>query len=153
MSKSQEYIDQNISKFEEELFDLLRIPSVSTDSSKKPAIKEAANFLLKQFESFDLERVELFETPGNPIVYAEHCPHDDKPTVLVYGHYDVQPSDPDELWDSPAFEPVVKDGNVYARGASDRVIQKNRAGNSGKCEIYSGRRRRNRFSEFGSFYH
>jgi acetylornithine deacetylase/succinyl-diaminopimelate desuccinylase-like protein len=119
MSKSQEYIDQNISKFEEELFDLLRIPSVSTDSSKKPAIKEAANFLLKQFESFDLERVELFETPGNPIVYAEHCPHDDKPTVLVYGHYDVQPSDPDELWDSPAFEPVVKDGNVYARGASD----------------------------------
>ncbi len=119
MSTSQDYIDNNIEKFQEELFDLLRIPSVSTDSSKKDAIKEAANFLLNQFKSFDLDKVELFKTPGNPIVYAEHCPHDDKPTVLVYGHYDVQPSDPDELWDSPAFEPVVKDGNVYARGASD----------------------------------
>ncbi len=119
MSTSQEYIDQNKDRFVEELFELLRIPSVSTDSSKKDAIRQAANFLLLQFNSMDLNRVELFETPGNPIVYAEHCPHEDKPTVLIYGHYDVQPSDPDELWDSPPFEPVIKDGNVYARGASD----------------------------------
>lgn len=119
MSITQEYIDQNKDKFIEELFQLLRIPSVSTDSSKKGDIKEAAEFLLNQLKGLDLNTVKLFETPGNPIVYAEHCPHDDKPTVLIYGHYDVQPSDPDELWDTPAFEPTVKDGLIYARGASD----------------------------------
>tara|TARA_R110000868_G_scaffold259361_11_gene517466 strand:+ start:1503 stop:2876 length:1374 start_codon:yes stop_codon:yes gene_type:complete len=119
MSKSQAYIDQNKDKFLEELFELLRIPSISTDSSKKGEIRSAANFLIGQLQSLDLNRVELFDTPGNPIVYAEHCPYDDQPTVLVYGHYDVQPSDPDELWDTPPFEPTVKNGDIYARGASD----------------------------------
>ncbi len=119
MSTSQDYIDNNKDRFIDELFELLRIPSVSTDSEKKGDIRKAADFLLNQFNSLNLNRTKLFETGGNPIVYAEHCPHDDKPTVLVYGHYDVQPSDPDELWDSPAFEPVIKDGDVYARGASD----------------------------------
>ncbi len=119
MNTSQEYIQQNKDRYVEELIELLRIPSVSTDSSKKDAIHQAANFLLSQFKQFNFNKVELFETPGNPIVYAEHCPHADKPTVLIYGHYDVQPSDPDHLWDSPAFEPVIKDGNIYARGASD----------------------------------
>ena len=119
MSTSQDYIDNNKDRFIDELFELLRIPSVSTDSEKKGDIRKAADFLLNQFNFLNLNSTELFETGGNPIVYAEHCPHDDKPTVLVYGHYDVQPSDPDELWDSPAFEPVIKDGDVYARGASD----------------------------------
>ena len=119
MSTSQEYIDQNKDKFVEELFELLRIPSVSTDSTKKDEIKKASQFLADQLNSLGLERVETFETPGNPIVYAEHCPHDDKPTVLIYGHYDVQPSDPDDLWDTPPFEPTIKDGLIYARGASD----------------------------------
>ncbi len=119
MNTSQEYIQQNKDRYIEELIELLRIPSVSTDSSRKDAIHQAANFLLSQFKQFDFNKVELFETPGNPIVYAEHCPHDDKPTVLIYGHYDVQPSDPDDLWESPAFEPVIKNGNIYARGASD----------------------------------
>ncbi|MEQ9309349.1 MAG: dipeptidase [Balneolaceae bacterium] len=119
MSKPQEYIDQHKEKFLDELFEFLRIPSISTDSSKKNDIRSAANFLIGQLESLNLDRVELYETPGNPIVYAEHCPHDDQPTVLVYGHYDVQPSDPDELWDTPPFEPTVKNGDVYARGASD----------------------------------
>lgn len=119
MNASQKYIDQNKDKFVNELIEILRIPSVSTDSSKKGDIRNAANFLLNQFKNFDFQRVELFETAGNPIVYAEHCPHKDKPTVLIYGHYDVQPSDPDHLWNSPAFEPVIKDGNIYARGASD----------------------------------
>ncbi len=119
MSKPQEYIDQNEEKFLTELFEFLRIPSISTDSSKKENIRDAANFLIGQLGSLELDRVELFETPGNPIVYAEHCPHDDQPTVLVYGHYDVQPSDPDELWDSPPFEPTIKNGDIYARGASD----------------------------------
>ena len=119
MSTSQDYIDNNKDRFIEELFELLRIPSVSTDSERKGDIRKAADFLLNQFNSLNLNRTELFETNGNPIVYAEHCPHNDKPTVLVYGHYDVQPSDPDELWDSPAFEPVIKNGDVYARGSSD----------------------------------
>ena len=119
MSRSQTYIDANQQKFLNELFELLRIPSVSADSSKKPAIQQAAHFLLNQLKALELEKVALFETPGNPIVYGEHCPHTNKPTVLIYGHYDVQPSDPDDLWHTPAFEPTLKDGNIYARGASD----------------------------------
>ena len=90
MSTTQEYIDQNKDKFVEELFDLLRIPSVSTDSSKKEEIKKAAGFLVGQLNNLNLDTVKTYETPGNPIVYAEHCPHDDRPTVLIYGHYDVQ---------------------------------------------------------------
>lgn len=119
MSTTQEYIDKNKDRYLDELFELLRIPSISTDSSKKGEIRKAADFLISQLESMDLNRVELFETPGNPIVYGEHCPYDDKPTVLIYGHYDVQPSDPDDLWDTPPFEPTIKDGLIYARGASD----------------------------------
>ena len=119
MSKSQAYINANQQKFLDELFELLRIPSVSTDSTKVDEIHKAANFLIQQLTSLHLDRVELFETPGHPIVYGEHCPHPDKPIVLIYGHYDVQPSDPDHLWDTPAFEPTIKDGNIYARGASD----------------------------------
>lgn len=119
MSKSQQYIDENKEKFVDELFELLRIPSISTDSSKKEEIKKAAAFLIDKLNELDLDKVELFQTPGNPIVYGEYCPYDDRPTVLIYGHYDVQPSDPDELWDTPPFEPTVKDGLIYARGASD----------------------------------
>lgn len=119
MSDPQAYIEQHKDKFLEELFELLRIPSISTDSTKKDDIRRAAGFLIDQLKSLELSRVELFETPGNPIVYGEHCPYNDRPTVLVYGHYDVQPSDPDELWHTPPFEPTIKDGNIYARGASD----------------------------------
>lgn len=119
MSTTQEYIDKNKDTFIDELFELLRIPSVSTDSSRKDAIHQAADFLINQLQNLELDTVKKFETPGNPIVYAEHSPHKDRPTVLIYGHYDVQPSDPDHLWDSPAFEPTVKNGLIYARGASD----------------------------------
>jgi len=119
MNKPQEYIDANRDRFKEELFDLLRIPSVSTSKENKGDVKKAAEFLANQFKNIGLDEVKLHETPGHPIVTAEKCPHEDQPTVLVYGHYDVQPSDPDELWNSPPFEPTVKDGRVYARGASD----------------------------------
>ena len=119
MSNSQAYIDQHQQKFLEELFELLRIPSISTDSTKKGDIKKAADFLVSQLNYLNLSRVELFETPGNPIVYGEHCPHPDQPTVLIYGHYDVQPPDPENLWTTPPFEPTIKDGNIFARGASD----------------------------------
>ncbi len=119
MSTPQSYIDANQEKFLNELLDLLRIPSISTDSTKKDAIQQAADFLLGKLNELDLDSVELFETPGNPIVYGEHCPYSDRPTVLVYGHYDVQPSDPEDLWDTPPFEPTIKEGNIFARGASD----------------------------------
>jgi acetylornithine deacetylase/succinyl-diaminopimelate desuccinylase-like protein len=119
MSDTQAYIDKNINKFQEELFQLLRIPSVSTDSNHKADVKKAAEFLIDQLENIGLDKVTLHETPGHPIVTAEKCPHPDRPTVLIYGHYDVQPSDPDHLWETLPFEPTVKNGRVYARGASD----------------------------------
>ncbi len=119
MSNVQEYIESNKENFKEELFELLRIPSVSTDSSHKGDVRKAAEFLKTNLESLDLDRVELFETDGNPIVYGELITDDSKPTVLVYGHYDVQPPDPLEKWDTPPFEPTVRDGDIYARGASD----------------------------------
>jgi len=119
MSNVQKYIDDNIKTFENELFDLLRIPSVSTDTKHKGDVKKAASFLINQLKEIGLDNVTLHETKGHPIITAEKLPHDDKPTVLIYGHYDVQPSDPDELWKTPPFNPTVIDGRVYARGASD----------------------------------
>ena len=119
MSTVQNYIDENIKEFENELFDLLRIPSVSTDSKHKEDVKKAASFLINQLEEIGLDNVTLHETKGHPIITAEKLPHRDKPTVLIYGHYDVQPSDPDDLWKTPPFEPTIIDGRVYARGASD----------------------------------
>ena len=116
---TNEFIEQHKDSFLDELFTFLRIASVSTDSSRKTEVEKAADFLLNQLNSLTLSRVERFETEGHPIVYGEHCPFDDRPTVLIYGHYDVQPSDPDHLWDSPPFEPTLKDGKIYARGASD----------------------------------
>ncbi len=119
MSNVQKYIDDNIKTFENELFDLLRIPSVSTDTKHKGDVKKAASFLINQLKEIGLDNVTLHETKGHPIITAKKLPHDDKPTVLIYGHYDVQPSDPDELWKTPPFNPTVIDGRVYARGASD----------------------------------
>lgn len=119
MSEVSKYIDINKKQFKGELFDFLRIPSISTDSDYKNDVKDAANFLKNQLESLDLDRVELFETQGNPIVYGELTTDESKPTVLVYGHYDVQPPDPVDLWETPPFEPTVRGGDIYARGASD----------------------------------
>ncbi len=114
-----EYIESNKEKFKEELFELLRIPSISTDSQRKDNIRSAAEFLKGQLGALELDRAEIFETDGNPIVYGELITDEAKPTVLVYGHYDVQPPDPLELWETKPFEPTVRDGNIYARGASD----------------------------------
>lgn len=119
MSEVSNYIESNKEQFKEELFNFLRIPSISTDSAYKDHVKEAADFLMSRLESLDLDRVELFETDGNPIVYGELITDESKPTVLVYGHYDVQPPDPEDLWDTPPFEPTVRNGDIYARGASD----------------------------------
>jgi acetylornithine deacetylase/succinyl-diaminopimelate desuccinylase-like protein len=104
--------------FLSELFDLLRFKSISTQDSHKPDILACAEFVNTKFKSLGLES-ELFQTKGHPLVFAQTKIDPNKKTVLVYGHYDVQPSDPDELWTSDAFEPVIRDGYIYARGASD----------------------------------
>lgn len=116
----QTYIDANIETFKQELFSLLRIPSVSTDSKRKGDVQAAAEFLRDRFLDAGLENVTIFPTPGHPIVYGDwlHA-GDDKPTVLFYGHYDVQPPDPLELWTNDPFEPTVVNGKVYARGSAD----------------------------------
>lgn len=119
MSTTQDYIDKNIEVFQEQLFEFLRIPSVSTDSERKEDVRRAADFLIKQLNEIGLDNVTLHDTPGHPIITAEKITRPGEPTVLIYGHYDVQPPDPEELWTTSPFEPTVKDGRVYARGASD----------------------------------
>ncbi|MCZ8354218.1 MAG: dipeptidase [Cyclobacteriaceae bacterium] len=115
----KEYIAQHQERFLQELFDLLRIPSVSADSKFKTDVRKAAEYVKARLLEAGATKVELVETKGHPIVFGEKIINPALPTVLVYGHYDVQPADPLHLWTSPAFEPVVKDGKIYARGACD----------------------------------
>ena len=115
----KEYIASNKQRFLSELFDWLRIPSISADSTQKADVRKAAEFLKEKIAAAGVDKVEICETKGHPIVYAEKLVDPAKPTVLVYGHYDVQPADPLNLWSSPPFEPVIKDDKIYARGACD----------------------------------
>ncbi len=114
-----QYIKSNQDRFLSELFELLKIPSVSADSKHKPDVRKAAEFVVQKLKDAGADKVELCETKGHPIVFGEKIIDPTKPTVLVYGHYDVQPADPLNLWNSPAFEPIIKDGKIYARGACD----------------------------------
>jgi acetylornithine deacetylase/succinyl-diaminopimelate desuccinylase-like protein len=114
-----DYIKENKQKFLNELFDLLRLPSVSADPKHKIDVLKTADFVKNSLVEAGVDNVEICETAGYPIVYGEKIIDPKLPTVLVYGHYDVQPADPLELWDSPAFEPVIKDEKIYARGACD----------------------------------
>ncbi|TRX58408.1 dipeptidase [Fulvivirga sp. M361] len=116
---TKEYIDNHQQRFIDELLDLLRIPSVSADGKFSNDVKKAADYIKQRLESAGADIVEVCETAGHPIVYGEKIIDPALPTVLVYGHYDVQPADPYELWDSPPFEPVIKDEKIYARGACD----------------------------------
>ncbi len=118
MQRVTEYIKKHRSAFEGDLSSLLRIASVSADSRHKPDIRRAAEWMVAQFKSLSLT-TELVETKGHPLVYAESPPVPGAPVVLVYGHYDVQPPDPLDLWVTPPFEPTVRDGKVFARGATD----------------------------------
>src|SRR5690554_5695600 len=115
----KEYIDSNIQRFQDELFDWLRIPSVSADSKYKQDVRKAAEFLKERFLEVGVDHAELCETGGHPIVFAEKRVNPNAHTILVYGHYDVQPADPLDLWISPPFEPTVRDGKIFARGACD----------------------------------
>ncbi len=115
----KKYIDQNKDRFLSELFELLKIPSISSDSAKKGDIVRTAEYLKEKFEAVGVDKAEICETAGNPIVYAEKIIDPSLPTLLIYGHYDVQPVDPIELWDSPPFEPEIRDEKIYARGSAD----------------------------------
>ncbi len=118
MASLDEYLQQNHSRFQRELSELLRIPSISANSAFRADVRRAAQWVADQFHGLKLS-TEMVETRGNPIVFAQSPPVPGAPTVLVYGHYDVQPPEPLEEWHSPPFEPAVRDGNIYARGATD----------------------------------
>ena len=119
MDAALQFAEQNREVALEELKAFLRIPSVSTLPEHAPDVRRAAEFLATELRRIGLEHVRLIEGRGHPLVYADHLHAPGKPTVLCYGHYDVQPPDPMEEWLSPPFEPEVRNGNVYARGAVD----------------------------------
>lgn len=119
MSVFKRWFDENRNQIKEDYFHFLRFPSVSTDASYEKHVLDCANFLTEYLKKGGLS-VEQIPTIGYPIIYAEDLTAGpDKPTILIYGHYDVQPVDPIELWDSPPFEPTERDGKIYARGAVD----------------------------------
>jgi acetylornithine deacetylase/succinyl-diaminopimelate desuccinylase-like protein len=113
------YVKENEGRFLEELKDLLRIPSISTLPENNEATHRAADFVADHLESAGLEHVEVIETSRHPLVYADWLHAPGKPTVLCYGHFDVQPPDPLDLWETPPFEPTERNGNLYARGSAD----------------------------------
>ncbi len=113
------YVQENETRFLEELKDLLRIPSISTSPEHNEATHRAADFVVDHLLAAGLQNVELIETERHPLVYADWMHAPGKPTVLCYGHFDVQPPDPLELWESPPFEPTERNGNLYARGSAD----------------------------------
>ncbi|MFN5371520.1 MAG: dipeptidase [Bacteroidia bacterium] len=119
MSDIKHLVDQNSERYLNELFALLRIPSVSADPKYREDVLRMADAVKESLITAGADRVEICPTPGYPIVYGEKIIDPSLPTVLVYGHYDVQPPDPLELWTSPPFEPVIRNGNIYARGSAD----------------------------------
>jgi acetylornithine deacetylase/succinyl-diaminopimelate desuccinylase-like protein len=119
MSEIKNLVDQNSEKYLNELFTLLRIPSVSADPKYKEEVLRMAEAVKDSLISAGADNVEICPTPGFPIVYGDKIIDPSLPTVLVYGHYDVQPADPIHLWTNPPFEPVIKDGKIYARGSAD----------------------------------
>ncbi|MBC8054163.1 MAG: dipeptidase [Sphingobacteriaceae bacterium] len=119
MKDIKQYVEENKQRFLDELFELLRFPSVSADPKYKEDVLRTADYVAGKLKAAGADSVEVCPTAGYPIVYGEKIIDASKPTVLVYGHYDVQPADPLELWTSPPFEPVIKDEKIFARGACD----------------------------------
>lgn len=113
------YLEENREQLMDRLFTFLQIPSISTDSKYKNDVKKTAQFVYDYLEEIGFHNVEIMETEGHPLVYAEWLELEDAPTVLFYGHYDVQPVDPLDEWISDPFEPEIRDGRIFARGASD----------------------------------
>lgn len=119
MSSTKQYIEANRDRFLDELMKLIRIQSIGTSKKYDKETHQAAEFVRQKLAAAGADQVRLIDTIRHPLVYGEKMVDENLPTVLVYGHYDVQPADPYELWDTPPFEPVIKDEKIYARGASD----------------------------------
>ncbi|MFZ4740240.1 MAG: dipeptidase [Bacteroidales bacterium] len=119
MNYINQYISENKERFLEELFGLIRIPSISSLSENKPDMLKAAEYWKQSILNAGADKVEIISTEGNAVVYGEKIINKNLPTVLVYGHYDVMPVDPIELWNTPPFDPQIIDGKIYARGADD----------------------------------
>jgi len=119
MQTIKQYVEENKRRFLDELLELLRFPSVSADPSYKEDVLNTADYVANKLRKAGAENVEICPTAGYPIVYGEKIIDPQKPTVLVYGHYDVQPADPLELWKTPPFEPTIRDEKIFARGACD----------------------------------
>lgn len=119
MQEIKKYVEEHKERFLEELFELLRFPSVSADPKYRGDVLRTAEFVAVKLREAGAENIEVCQTAGYPIVYGEKIIDAALPTILVYGHYDVQPADPLELWHTPPFEPTVRDGRIYARGAAD----------------------------------
>jgi acetylornithine deacetylase/succinyl-diaminopimelate desuccinylase-like protein len=143
-SATEAFVHKNESRLLEELTHFLRIPSVSTLPEHKDDVARAAQFVAESLKRAGLENVEVIATSKHPLVYADWLHAPGKPTVLCYGHYDVQPPDPLELWKSPPFEPSIRDGNIYARGACDdkgqmymhvKAVEALRAAHNGKLPV------------------
>ncbi len=113
------YLEDNRQEHLDQLFDLLRIPSISALPEHKGDIQKAAEWVADKMKAAGVPKVEVMPTDGNPVVFGEWQVDESKPTVLIYGHYDVQPPDPLDLWTTPAFEPAIRDGAIFARGAAD----------------------------------
>lgn len=119
MENIKEYINKHEQRFLDELMTWLRIPSVSADSKYKHDVAQAADFIAEKLKLAGADKVEICKTDGHPIVYGEKIVNPSYKTVLVYGHYDVQPADPVELWETPPYEPTIREGKIFARGACD----------------------------------
>jgi len=113
------FIESNHQRYLTELKELLAIPSVSSQTERKPEMRRAAEWLKTHMQIIGLQNIQIMETEGHPVVYADWLNAPDKPTILIYGHYDVQPEDPVDLWKTPPFEATERDRNLYARGAAD----------------------------------
>lgn len=119
MDKVLSFLENNRNKFLEELKEFIAIPSISTKEENRDDIQKCANWAAEHLKNIGMKEVKVFQTGGHPIVYAEWLGAKGEPTILVYGHYDVQPVDPVELWESPPFEATVRGENLYARGSAD----------------------------------
>ncbi|NJN18960.1 MAG: dipeptidase [Oscillochloris sp.] len=119
MTSWEQYLEQEQQRFSDEMLAFLRIPSISAIPAHAGDVQQAADWVAARVAAAGLEHVEMMATGGHPVVYADWLHAPGKPTVLIYGHFDVQPVDPLDLWTSPPFEPTIRDGKVFARGASD----------------------------------
>jgi acetylornithine deacetylase/succinyl-diaminopimelate desuccinylase-like protein len=117
--RAHAYYQSHSDDLYQEFLQLVKIPSVSTSEEHRSDMKSAADFLVNKLKSIGLQNVKAYDTPRHPIVYGDYLENEDKPTVLIYGHYDVQPPDPIDQWETPPFEPTVRGDYLYARGASD----------------------------------